>query len=290
MWSIASKGARLTYVTRTGVSSTARVRAQANRGTETDARDPQVLWPVRRNCGAERSDRLYLGMHARAASDPFSMRSPQSHPRSELRKIDVSNVDPPSHDGSPTQRRRRRVPLGQITEGRLGAHYQDDRAFASSRRAMCLKIRRAQASISRQTESQVRFGPIPGVRTLRPSSLALALLLLTACGSEGQQPGVSLSGPPLRTQSTQKSVESSRSEPPNLDRVREQLQARLDRHGGDLERLAIRDHATRVPLQRRFGHAVAARRGADGRIEYGCFDDAEVSAHFLNKASPEVRP
>lgn len=35
-------------------------------------------------------------------------------------------------------------------------------------------------------------------------------------------------------------------------------------------------------LEGRFGHAVMARRGASGQVEYGCFDNANAAAHFID--------
>jgi hypothetical protein len=32
----------------------------------------------------------------------------------------------------------------------------------------------------------------------------------------------------------------------------------------------------------RFGHAVMARRAASGRVEYGCFDNANAALHFVD--------
>lgn len=127
---------------------------------------------------------------------------------------------------------------------------------------------------------------------MRLSLLAIVLLPLfsTACGSDSARSSDGSVAPIPETGTSVPPVASLNSSQRSPQDYRSQLQARLNRHGSDLERQSVGDHATRIPLRRRFGHAAAARRGADGRIEYGCFEDAEETARFLTNAPREGRP
>ncbi|HEY5958013.1 MAG TPA: hypothetical protein VIV60_15730 [Polyangiaceae bacterium] len=55
----------------------------------------------------------------------------------------------------------------------------------------------------------------------------------------------------------------------------------LNRKGADLKPRTPRIDVDVVPLRGRFGHAVVARKRANGHVEIGCFSDADESARFL---------
>ncbi len=129
-----------------------------------------------------------------------------------------------------------------------------------------------------------------GVYALRQPLLVFVPLLMMACGSNGSLTSPSPVGQPERANQSLVPTKAAASKQERFEQYRSQLQARLARKGSDLERQPARGDVTRVPLQRRFGHAVAARRTADGRLDYGCFGDAEETASFLTKTPDEAQP
>ena len=120
--------------------------------------------------------------------------------------------------------------------------------------------------------------------------MAYSLAFASACGANESPFSPSAAGEIAATEQPLDSKLDSSERAQRYERFRSQLEARLGRGHGDLEQQRQTATVTRVPLQRRFGHATAARRMPDGRIQYGCFDHAESAAQFLANPSAEVQP
>jgi hypothetical protein len=130
----------------------------------------------------------------------------------------------------------------------------------------------------------------PGGKMLRPSLSTAWLLLACGCASNELTPEKDVVREPESNGQIAIAAQAQVDASGRYEWFRSQLQARLDRHSADLERRHPRPGVTTVPLQGRFGHAVAARRTADGRIEYGCFTDADQTARFVTKTTSEQQP
>lgn len=113
--------------------------------------------------------------------------------------------------------------------------------------------------------------------------------LLLACAAEGSPTNTTVVAERVVQAKPAASAAQDQAGPANqaerFEHFRLQMKSRLDRHGGDLERLRPKSEVTRVPLQRRFGHAVVARRNADGHLDYGCFSDATEGARFVTNST-----
>lgn len=114
-------------------------------------------------------------------------------------------------------------------------------------------------------------------------------MLLLACGGE-ETPLTGVAAERAIAANPPQSASAPDQQAKRFEHFRSQLQSRLDRHSGDLERHRQGPEVTRVPLQRRFGSAVVARRNANGRLEFGCFDDADRSARFLTNSATAGEP
>ena len=120
---------------------------------------------------------------------------------------------------------------------------------------------------------------------LRQSLLVIVTSLVVSCNSEV----ASRSGQELISSATESSATAAgTARRATAQARRAELERRLEHQGADLPRQRLRAEVTRIPLQRRFGHATAARRNAQGQLEYGCFDRADHSVRFLDSTRNEV--
>jgi hypothetical protein len=125
---------------------------------------------------------------------------------------------------------------------------------------------------------------------LRQLAWTAWLLVAWGCGSNELTPEKDVTSGSESTGRVAVAAQAQVDSASRYERFRSQLQARLDRNGADLERRHPHPGVTAVPLQGRFGHAVVARRGANGHVEYGCFTDADHAARFLTYPNSEQQP
>jgi hypothetical protein len=121
--------------------------------------------------------------------------------------------------------------------------------------------------------------------------LCVAILLLAAAGCDACPSRLQLetTAPDVALRSDL-SVLGMDARRQRVDRFRTSLSTRLNRSGDGLSHRQLRPGVVATPLEGRFGKAMLARRGADGQVEYGCFDDANAAARFLDpKAAGESR-
>jgi hypothetical protein len=122
------------------------------------------------------------------------------------------------------------------------------------------------------------------------SWLVLALLgLMCACGV-GESSSSTAGTAVTSTEPTLAARVDTGKQAQRFERFRSQLEARLGHSSSGLEPHHPSSNVVRVPLERHFGHATAARRMPDGHLQYGCFGDAEPAARFLANSASEAQP
>lgn len=92
-----------------------------------------------------------------------------------------------------------------------------------------------------------------------------------------------------RTAATQQRLQPTEPEmSAKRERLRLALEPVLSRKRGRLTAHTNAQGRKVVPLEGGFGNAMMARRGADGKLEYGCFDAVEPAVEFATRAPSEV--
>lgn len=74
----------------------------------------------------------------------------------------------------------------------------------------------------------------------------------------------------------------------HLARLRRSLGPVLSRKRDGLHQHTTASGQVIVPLEGRFRHAMMARVGTDGRLEYGCFDAVERAVGFVEPSKTEA--